>query len=70
MASRINPNEISSTDLMIELGEAFPESSYGALPFIGKLEALESYHAFDDGGLAEAPNALAAYVQHQEHSSY
>ncbi len=70
MASRINPNEISSTDLMIELNEVFPDSNYGAIPVIDQFEALETYLAFEDGGLAEAPGALAAYVSHQQHITY
>lgn len=70
MASRINPSEISSTDLMIALNEVFPERSYGAIPVIDQFEALETYLAFEDGGLAEAPNALAAYVSQQQHHTY
>ena len=70
MASRININEISSTDLIIALNEVFPETSYGAVPAIDQFEALETYLAFEDGGLAEAPGALAAYVSHQQHSAY
>ena len=70
MASKINPNEISSTDLMIALNEVFPETSYGAVPVIDQFEALETYLAFEDGRLAEAPSALAAYVNHQQLNSY
>ncbi len=70
MASRINPNEISSNDLMIALNEVFPETAYGAVPVIDQFEALETYLAFEDGGLAEAPRALAAYVSHQQHNTY
>lgn len=65
MASRIDPNEISSTDLMIALNEVFPDTNYGAVPVIDQFEALDTYLAFEDGGLVEAPNASAAYVSHQ-----
>ncbi len=70
MASKIDPNEISSTDLMIALNEVYPDTNYGAVPVIDQFEALETFLVFEDGGLAEAPNALAAYVNHQQHDTY
>jgi len=70
MASSINPKEISSTDLMIALNEVFPETTYGAVPVTDRFEALETYLAFEDGGLAEVPGALAAYADHQQHDTY
>ena len=59
----------SSTDMMIALNELFPDTSYSAVPVIDQFEALETYLAFEDGGLAEAPNALAAYISHQQHNA-
>ena len=35
-----------------------------ALAVIDRHDALEAYRAFDDGTLAEAPHALAAYIAH------
>ena len=66
MAKKINPHEMTSTDLMIALTEVYPETTYGSVPVIDQFEAFETYLAFEDGGLAEAPNALAAYVDHQQ----
>jgi len=70
MASKFDPDEISSTDLIVALNELFPDKSYRAIPVIDRFEALETYLAFEDGGLAEVPNALAAYVSHQQHITY
>ncbi len=70
MTSKFDLNEISSTDLVIAVNELFLDTSYGAVLAIDRFEALETYLAFEDGGLAEVPNALAAYVSHQQHNTY
>ncbi len=36
-------------------------------PVVDQPDVLEAYLAFDDGALAEVPQALAAYVDHQQH---
>ena len=59
--------EPTASEMMIALTEAFPESTYGAVPVIDQHDALEAFLAYDDGALAELPNALAAYVDHQQH---
>ncbi|MCI0518591.1 MAG: hypothetical protein L0Y45_12255 [Woeseiaceae bacterium] len=59
---------ISGTELRLALSEIYPDASYGAVPVINQFDALEAYRAFDDGALAEAPFALAAYIQHHQHS--
>lgn len=69
MASKFDPDKISSTDLIIAVNELFLDSSFRAVPVIDRFEALETYIAFEDGGLAEVPYALAAYVSHQQHSA-
>jgi len=69
MARKIDPNEISSTDLIIELNELYFDTSDGAVLAIDRFEALETYLAFEDGGLAEAPSALAAYISQQQHTT-
>ena len=56
----------TANDLLIALTEIYPDTSYGAVPVIDQYDALEAYRAFDDGALAEAPQALAAYVSHQQ----
>ena len=66
MANDFDADEITATDLRIALSEFFPEATYGAIPVIDQHDALEAYLAFDDGALAEAPQALAAYVSHQQ----
>lgn len=58
---------VTSGEMMVALTEAFPESTYGAVPVIDHYDALEAFLAFDEGALAEAPHALAAYVDHQQH---
>lgn len=47
--------------------EAFPDVNYDVIPMTDQYDALEVYQAFADGALAEAPLALAAYVDHQQH---
>ena len=44
--------------------EEFPDMTYGAMPVIDYRDALEAYLAYDDGALAEAPHAFAAYMDH------
>ncbi len=67
MTNQNNSNDFTATDMRIVLDEVFPESNYGAIPAVDQYDALEAYLAFDDGALAEAPQALAAYVDHQQH---
>ena len=67
MKNKISPNEFTAADMRIALNEVFPEATYGAIPVIDQYDALEAYLAFDDGALAEAPQALAAYVTSLQH---
>jgi len=67
MTSQNYSNDFTATDMRIVLDEVYPESNYGAIPVVDQYDALEAYLAFDDGALAEAPQALAAYVDHQQH---
>ncbi len=67
MTNTFDANEFTATDLRIALNENFPEATYGAIPVIDQYDALEAYLAFDDGALAEAPQALVAYITHQQH---
>ncbi len=69
MLSKFDPTEITSIDMRIALDENFPDSNYGAIPVIDQSDALEVYLAFEDGTLAEAPQALAAYVSQQQHDA-
>ena len=66
MFSKFDPTTLTATDMRIALDENFPYSNYGAVPVIDQHDALEAYLAFEDGTLAEAPQALAAYVTHQQ----
>jgi len=65
MPDQFDTPGFTANDMRIALNEIFPESTYGAIPVIDQYDALEAYLAFDDGALAEAPQALAAYVDHQ-----
>ncbi len=67
MTNTPDPDEFSAIDMRIALNEIFPEASYGAIPLIDQYDALEAYLAFDDSALAEAPQALAAYVTSLQH---
>ncbi len=70
MLSKFDPTEITAIDLRLALNENFPDSNYGAVPVIDQYDALEAYLAFEDGMLAEAPQALAAYVNHQQRGDF
>ncbi len=67
MRDQFGANDFTAYDMWFALNEIFPDSTYGAVPVIDQNDALEAYLAFDDGALAEAPQALAAYVEHQQH---
>ncbi len=67
MKHRIDLGHDLATELRLALNESSPEATYGAIPVIDQYDALEAYRAYDDGALAEAPQALAAYVTHQQH---
>ena len=67
MADHFDADDFTANHMRIALNEFIPESTYGAIPVIDQYDALEAYLAFDDGALAEAPQALAAYVNHQQH---
>ena len=67
MTSHFDADDFTANDMRIALNEIFPESTYGAIPVVDQYDALEAYLAFDDGALAEAPQALAAYVDHHQH---
>ena len=56
-----------ATELRLVLNESFPEATYGAIPVIDQYDALEAYRAYDDGALAEAPQALAVYITNQQY---
>ena len=66
MADHFDANDFNANDMRIALNEIYPESTYGAIPVINQYDALDAYLAFDDGTLAEAPHASAAYVSHQQ----
>ena len=62
MRNTFDPDEFTATNMRIALNENFPEATYGAISVIDQYELLEAYLAFDDGALAEAPQALDAYI--------
>ncbi len=67
MTTKFDSDEFTATKLRIAFNELYPEATYGAAPVIDQCDALEAYLAFDDGALAEAPEALAAYVTSLQH---
>ncbi len=67
MPDQFDTPGFTANNMRIALNEIFPDSTFGAIPVIDQYDALEAYLAFDDGALAEAPQALAAYIDHQQH---
>ncbi len=66
MRNIFDPDEFTATNMRIALNEYFPEATYGAISVVDQYDLLEAYLAFDDGALAEAPQALDAYVSHHQ----
>ena len=66
MKHRIDFDHDLAMELRLVLNESFPEATYGAIPIVDQNNALEAYRAYDDGALAEAPQALAAYFSCQQ----
>ena len=58
-------DEITATKMRIARNEIFPELTVGPLPVIDQYELLQAYLEFDDGALADASQALDAYVGHR-----
>ncbi len=52
--------------MRLALNEAYPDSTYGAVPALDQYDAVEACHAFDDGELKTVPKALAAYADHYQ----
>ncbi len=62
-----NENRLSIDATTAEpLKEPSPDASYDAMAGMEQWQDLGAYLAYDDGGLAEAPYALAAYLAHQQ----
>lgn len=66
MNAKIDSNVLTAAHVAIALNEVLPESSYGAIPTIDQRDALVAYLAYDDGAFDEVPQALAAYIDHQQ----
>ncbi|MGI9206307.1 MAG: hypothetical protein ACR2Q3_19990 [Woeseiaceae bacterium] len=62
-------NRIALIEQQENPDQSFTDADYGELPVTAQIGALEAYRAFDDGTLAEAPFALAAYVSSQQQFS-
>ena len=62
MRNKFDRNEVTATNMRIALNEKSPELTFGAIPVIDQYELLQAYFAIDNGALAEASQALAAYV--------
>ena len=62
MRDTTESNTYTAADVRLALSEIYPDSTYGAVPALDQYDALEAYRAYDDGGLEEIPQALAAYV--------
>ena len=63
-------NTITSLEVWVAVTELFPDSTYGAVPTIEQVNTVEAFRACDDGGLAEVPNALAAYPRNPINDSH
>lgn len=63
-------NDSDGRELRIALSEIYPDATYGAIPVMDQPAALAAYRAYDDGTLAEAPQAFAAYLSHLRFNHY
>lgn len=60
-------DKFTERDLRIALNEIYPERDYDAIPVVDQSDELEAYLAFEEGALAAAPQAPAAYVTDQQY---
>lgn len=61
-----DPTDIDlATEMQLALTEAYPDTSFGAVPVADQFDALMSYRAADDDALADIPGALAAHLDYQ-----
>ncbi len=67
MRDTTESNACAATEVRLALNEAYPDSTYGAVPALDQYDSVEDYHAFDGGELKTVPKALAAYVDHHQH---
>lgn len=58
-------DSFSDPNILVAPSRFYPEAIDEALPLIDPGDQLEAFLAYDDGTLAEAPHALAAYIGHQ-----
>lgn len=66
MTNENQQSAFSAAEIRIALSEIDPESTHGAVPVFDQYDALETYRAYDGGGLESVPQALAAYVDAQQ----
>lgn len=61
-----DPTDIDlATEMQLALTEAYPNTTFGAVPTADQFDALMSYRAVDDDALAEIPGAFAAHLDYQ-----
>ena len=65
--NKSDEDRLFATDLENAPSDIYSEQIYGGEAVVDQDDALEAFHAYDDGTLAEAPQALAAYVNFQQH---
>ena len=70
MTHQHQPRLSDDAELRIALSEIYPDATYGSIPVADRHDALEAYRAYDDGTLAEAPHAFAAYLSHQRFNAF
>lgn len=66
MNSTNSSSAFTAADMRIALSDVYPEATYGAVPVLDQYDALETYRAFDDGGLEAVPQAFATYADFQQ----
>lgn len=59
-----------SAEMRIALSDIYPDATYGAIPVIDQIDALDAYRAYADGTLAEAPHAFEAYLNRQRFNDF
>ena len=65
MSDIYRTNLVAAAELRLALSQHFPDLTYGAVPVTDYRDAIEAFRAYDDGGLAEVPNAFAAYLRNE-----
>lgn len=66
MTNKIAAQLPTEADMMLALQEFYPDRNHGAIAIDDRHEALQAYLAYEDGSLADVPEAFDAHVRFRQ----